>query len=333
MANIKDVAFAAETSVATVSRYFSSPEKLSKKTAVKVAKAIEELNYKPNLLARNFTQSKSYSILVIAPINNPFLLDVISGIQEVAIANGYTVLLADIMQSQRDGTHYYNMLETRLVDGIIDFQARLKDSKTPSPPMQNIVTLCDYKPNGIYPVVSIDDVGAAEEMVDYLTSLGHKHIGCLSGLNFIHASKHRLKGYQNALKKANIPFDSGLIINGDFSSTCGIKAAKLFANMPKRPTAIFSMSDKMAIGLIQGFKKLGLKVPEDISVVGFDDIEFAKFCDPTLTTIRQPAKELGSEAMKLLCDIIKGKVAQNKAAAPYFLPTELIVRASSAAPK
>jgi len=147
-------------------------------------------------------------------------------------------------------------------------------------------------------------------MVDYLTSLGHKYIGCLSGLNFIHATKHRLKGYQNALKKANIPFDSDLIIDGDFSSTCGIKAAKLFADMPKRPTAIFSMSDKMAIGLIQGFKKLGLKVPEDISVVGFDDIEFAKFCD-----------------------IIKGKFAQNKAPAPYFLPTELIVRGSSAAPK
>ena len=103
-------------------------------------------------------------------------------------------------------------------------------------------------------------------MVDYLTSLGHKYIGCLSGLNYVHASKHRLKGCQNALKKANIAFDSDLIIDGDFSSTCGIKAAKLFADMPKRPTAIFSMSDKMAIGLIQGFKKLGLKVPEDISV-------------------------------------------------------------------
>lgn len=333
MANIKDVAALAEVSVATVSRYFSAPEKVSKKNTAKVIDAIEQLNYKPNLLARNFTQSRSYSILVVAPLVNPFLLDVIQGIQEIARLKGYTVLLADVLETPTDGEDYYSMLETRLVEGIIDFKVRKKIDNKPSTRIDNVVTLCDYEEDSASPIFTVDDVKAAEQLVDYLISLGHRNIACLAGLDFISATHHRLTGYQNALNKAGITFSSQLLINGDFSVVSGVNAARQFARMQDRPTAIFSMSDKMAIGLLQGLKAEGLRVPEDISVVGFDDIEFAKYCDPPLTTIRQPAKELGSSAMKLLCNLIEGKYDPDTVLRPYFLPTELIVRGSACAIK
>ncbi|AMJ94380.1 hypothetical protein AVL56_08730 [Alteromonas stellipolaris] len=333
MANIKEVASLAGVSVATVSRYFSAPEKVSKKNTDKVIKAIEQLNYKPNLLARNFTQSRSYSILVMAPLANPFLLDVIQGIQEIARIKGYTVLLVDPLEAPDDENKYYSMLETRLVEGIIDFKVRKRLNKKHGTRIDNIVTLCDYVENNPSPVVTVDDVKAAEKLVDYLVSLGHRHIGCLTGLDFIHATHHRKLGYQNALQKAGLPLSNKLVINGDFSVTSGLNAAKEYADMQPRPTAIFCMNDKMAIGIIQGLKAEGLRVPEDISVVGFDDIEFAKYCDPPLTTIRQPAKELGSSAMKLLCNLIEGKFDPETVLRPYFLPTDLIVRGSTCAVK
>jgi LacI family transcriptional regulator, repressor for deo operon, udp, cdd, tsx, nupC, and nupG len=333
MANIKDVAALAGVSVATVSRYYSAPEKVSKKNTAKVISAIAQLNYKPNLLARNFTQSRSYSILVVAPLVNPFLLDVIQGIQEIARTKGYTVLLADVLEAQNDDNKYYSMLDSRLVEGIIDFKVRVKGDKNPLAKIQNIVTLCDYAENSVAPIITVDDTKSAEKIVDYLVSLGHRNIGCLTGLDFMHATHLRKLGYQNALQKAGITLSNKLIINGDFSVICGINAAKEFANMRPRPTAIFSMSDKMAIGIIQGLKAEGLRVPEDISVVGFDDIEFAQYCDPPLTTIRQPAKELGSNAMSLLCKLIDGKFDPETVLRPYFLPTELIVRGSAAAVK
>ncbi|WOI36359.1 LacI family DNA-binding transcriptional regulator [Alteromonas sp. CI.11.F.A3] len=333
MANIKDVAALAGVSVATVSRYFSSPEKVSKKNITKVATAIEQLNYEPNLLARNFSQSRSYSVLVIAPLVNHFLLDVIHGIQEVARVKGFTILLVDAIEPQQAKDKYYRMLETRLVEGIIDFNAHIKDDKKQSAGLQNIVTLCDYNENSATPIIAVDDVKAAENSVNYLLSLGHQNIGCLTGLDFVHATHHRKLGYQNALTKAGIPLSDKLIINGDFSFASGINAAKEFARMKPRPTAIFSMSDEMAIGLIQGLKAQGLQIPEDISVTGFDDIEFAKYCDPPLTTIRQPAKELGASGMRTLCNLIEDNYDQESILTAYFLPTDLIVRGSTAALK
>lgn len=330
MANIKDVASVAGVSVATVSRYFSSPDKLSKKSTVKVEQAIKQLNYTPNLLARNFAKSRSSSILVVAPLINTFFFEVIQGIQEIAKTQGYTVLLADAIDTKADSGDYYSMLETRLVDGIIDFNASAQNAKSNREGQNNVVTLCDYVENNASPIISIDDIKSAEMVVDYLISLGHKQIGCLSGLSFVNSTRHRIQGYKNALNKADIEYLSKYIINGDYSLNCGLEAAKEFASMFPRPTAIFSMSDEMAIGLIQGLKAEGLRIPEDISVVGFDDISFARYCDPPLTTIRQPAKELGSRAMSLLCNMIEGDYDEETLLTPNFLPTDLIVRASTA---
>ncbi len=136
-------------------------------------------------------------------------------------------------------------------------------------------------------------------------------------------------GYQNALTKAGLTYNPELIIKGNFSADSGLSAANKFADMMPRPSAIFCMNDKMAIGLIQGLKAKGIKVPEDISVAGFDDIEFAKYSDPPLTTIRQPAIELGSCAMALLCDLIEGNVDESTVLQPHFLATDLIVRGST----
>jgi LacI family repressor for deo operon, udp, cdd, tsx, nupC, and nupG len=327
MANINDVATLAGVSVATVSRYFSAPDTVSKKSSLKVKSAIQQLKYKPNLLARNFAKSRSNSILVLAPLVNPFLMKIIQGIEETGRENGYTVFLGDTNYSVATEQFYLDMVDTRLSDGVIQFASRrlVNSDALQLPPT---VTLCDEIDNSPFPTIAVDDVKAAENVIDYLLSLGHKNIGCLLGLNTVSATANRLKGYRQSLDKASIPYTDKFLVQGDFSINSGVNAAKVFAQMSPRPTAIFSMNDEMAIGLLQGLKAEGLSIPEDVSIVGFDDIEFAKYCDPPLTTVRQPAKEMGSTAMSVLCNIIENK-SMSKSPSQHHLPTDLIVRKST----
>ncbi len=329
MANIHDVAALAGVSVATVSRYLSAPEKVAKKSQVKVAAAIDQLNYKPNLLARNFSQSRSYSILVLVPdITNPFLGQVVRGIESVGRDLGYTVLLGDVHASEQRELEYMEMLETRLVDGVI----QLLDGPPPKGDKSYaIVSVCDCADDSSWPTVAVDDVKASASLVEYLLSLGHERVGCVLGMDIVSATAKRLSGYKQALAGAGIAFDESLVVEGDFSIQSGVNAAGLFLQMKQVPSAVFCMNDEMAIGLIQGLKMGGLRVPEDVSVVGFDDIEFAKYSDPPLTTMRQPAGALGATAMKILYRLLEDKGANPSKPIHHRLPTDLIVRKSTAA--
>lgn len=333
MANISEVAALAGVSVATVSRYFTAPEKVAKKSIAKVEAAIQALDYKPNLLARNFSQSRSYSVLVLVPkITNPFLANVIEGIEAAGRSLGYTVLLGDIGSATEREKEYLDMVDNKLVEGVINFSTSTT-GKLSKAPTEYSVSVCDDLDESNYPTIAIEDKKAAVTVVEYLLSLGHKNIGCLLGIPSVNATTKRLAGYRETLEKAGLPFSEALLIQGDFSIQSGVDAARLFANMQPRPTAIFCMNDEMAIGLLQGLKTEGLKIPEDISVVGFDDIEFSKYCDPPLTTIRQPARELGSTAMRVLYELINSKDKKQTLQLRHRLPADLIVRKSTAAAK
>ncbi len=334
MANISDVANLANVSVATVSRYLRTPGKVASKSAAKVEMAIRELNYKPNLLARNFSQTRSYTVMVLAPdITNPFLMQVIRGIEDVGFENGYSIILGDIGAPEGRRSTYFELPETRLVDGVIQMLAKLPGNFQERLQSAPVVLLSDCEEDEPYPTVTVDDRGAAEQMTNYLISLGHRTIACLLGARNVKATGKRLLGYRQALENARLAFSDDLLIEGDFSMASGFLAASEVDAMRPRPTAVVCMNDAMAIGLLRGLKQAGYRIPEDISVVGFDDIEFSRYCDPPLTTIRQPAQELGSKAMKTLLQLLDAKDAPEGPLPHFRLPTELIVRESTAVVK
>ncbi len=334
MSSIRDVAQKAKVSVATVSRYLNDPEKVAKKSAYAVEQAIRQLNYKPNLLARNFFKSRSYSILVLVPnIANPFFSRVIRGIEDIGQQKGYAVLLGDTRFSLEREAEYFHRVETRQAEGVIQLSPNFPGDISAYTPSTPFVNACECLHEAPYPTVNIDNTDAAKTVTNYLISIGHRRIGCRLGPDgpTMHSpiTRDRLLGYQQALSDANIPLEEQYLIPGDFSLQSGRDATDLFLKCSPRPTAIFCMNDEMAFGLVQGLKSQGLRVPEDMSVAGFDDIEFAQYCDPALTTISQPAEDLGRTAMRTLINILEGGA---DAVQRHVLPTQLIVRDSTAAP-
>lgn len=337
MTSIRDVAKMADVSIATVSRYLSTPDKVSKHSAAKVERAIVQLNYKPNLLARNFFKTRSYSILVLVPdIANPFFSKVIRGIEDAGQQKGYAVLLGDTRYSRERENEYFRRAETRQADGVIQLSPFLPSSLSISGNKETgtsipFVNACEIIDNPPCPTVSIDNTTAFKNVVEYLMSMGHKRIGCVLGpsdSNYISPlTRDRLAGYQQALAQSKISVDEKLLVAGDFSMRSGLNAAPYFMQLNEKPTAICCMNDEMAIGLIQGLKAEGVSIPGDISVTGFDDIGVARYCDPPLTTIAQPAEDIGRTAMNVLSSLLEG---QAQTQTNHLLPTEFIVRNSVA---
>lgn len=329
MSNIRDVAREAGVSVATVSRALSDPDKVSQASLNKVHAAIDRVGYRPNMLARSFRSAKSYAIVVLVPdITNPFFSEVIRSIEDRAQQKGYAVLLGDTRGLAEREKEYIRRVETRMADGVIQLRPDGPDHPTYLPADIQCVNVCGCESTQ-GPRVRIDNRGAARSVVEYLISLGHKRIGVISGLKGNPHTIDRLAGYQEALDAAGIAFDPNLIAEGDFTTWSGLNSAKQFCTMTERPTAVFCLNDEMAIGAIQTFKSHGLKVPEDISVTGFDDISYARYCDPSLTTVAQPAEEMGKLGMDMLLRLIEG---QELAQEENVLPAEFVIRKSTAVP-
>lgn len=327
MSNIRDVAKAAGVSVATVSRALSNPEKVSKNSLEKVHNAIKDIGYKPNMLARNFRSAKSYTIVVLVPdITNPFFSEVIRSIEDRAQQKGYAVLLGDTRDLPEREQEYIRRVETRLADGII--QLRPDDGNSPQGSIPDdiaCVNACGCESTR-GPRVRIDNRGAAKKIVDYLISLGHKRIGVISGLKSNPHTHDRMRGYKESLAQAGIPLDPSLLVEGDFTIWSGLNGSKQFCTMKNPPTAIFCMNDEMAIGTMQTLKSYNFRIPEDISVTGFDDISYSRYIDPSLTTVAQPAEDIGKQAMDMLLRLIEGEaLAQTE----YILPVEFILRGST----
>lgn len=327
MSNIRDVARLAGVSVATVSRALSNPEKVSDESLAKVHDAIAQVGYRPNMLARNFRSARAYAIVVLVPdIANPFYSLFIRALEDRAQQKGYAVLLGDTRGTPERELEYIRRVETRLADGIVQLRPSSEKSQNNIPADIPCVNACgcEYTTG---PAIRIDNRAAAKTMVKYLISLGHTRIGVISGLKDNPHAIDRLEGYKEALAEAEIPFEKELIAEGDFTMWSGLNAAFQFCNMKNRPTAIFCMNDEMAIGAMQTLKNQGIRIPEDMSVTGFDDIAYAKYSDPSLTTISQPAEEMGKMAMDMLLKVIEGEPLSQR---ECVLPTEFIIRKSTA---
>jgi DNA-binding LacI/PurR family transcriptional regulator len=248
-------------------------------------------------------------ILALMPnVSNPFYARVVKGIEDVAHKNGYNVMLCNTDSDINREKAYLELLKNRLADGVI-FMAPVMSKEELTLIGQNypVIQCCEYIEGAGVSYVSIDNFSAAYKAVKHLIGLGHKKIGLISCENNFVSTKQREAGYKKALEDSGIEFDEKL-------------------TMEERPTAIFAISDIMAIGAIRAIKEEGLKVPEDIAVVGFDDISFASMYDPMLTTISQPKYDLGCVAMELLIKHISGKLEEPQR---IFLEHELIIREST----
>lgn len=333
MATMKDVAQLAGVSTATVSRALMNPEKVSSSTRKRVEDAVLEAGYSPNSLARNLRRNESKTIVAIVPdICDPYFTEIIRGIEDTAMEYGYLVLLGDSGQQKKRESSLVNLVFTKQADGMLLLGTDLpfdvsKPEQKNLPPM---VMACEFAPELELPTVHIDNLTSAFDAVNYLTQLGHKRIAQITGPESATLCKFRRQGYQQALRRAGIVMNPTFTVQGDFTFEAGAGAVRKLLSLPEAPTAIFCHNDTMAIGAIQEAKKLGLRVPQDLSFVGFDDIQFSEYCDPPLTTISQPRYEIGRQAVLMMLELLKGNEVS---AGSRLLETELVVRGSAAAPR
>lgn len=331
---IKDVAKVAGVSTATVSRALSNPDAVTSATRASVLEAAEQTGYQMNQAARNLRTRQTRVIVVLVPnLGNPFFSNILSGIEATASAAGMNVLIVDTNQPEDRSELVRRYLSTARADGIIVMDGSLPEgllesqhSAQNSPP---VVFACEWAPADNFPSVRTDNRNGARMAVHHLIDLGHKKIGFVRGPSENVLTIEREAGLREELDYAGIELPAEWVFAGDFGIESGALAAEAFMSLANRPTAIFCASDMMAIGFISKLNSHGVKTPEHVSVVAFDDIVIAPHFIPALTTIRQPREMIGSNAAAILIDAI-GKEARKLTCQPVVLPVELIIRDSTA---
>ncbi|HCD2000904.1 TPA: DNA-binding transcriptional regulator CytR [Citrobacter farmeri] len=330
-ATMKDVAMKAKVSTATVSRALMNPDKVSQSTRNRVEQAAIEVGYLPQATGRNVKRNESRTILVIVPdICDPFFSELIRGIEVTAASHGYLVLIGDCAHQNQQEKTFVNLIITKQIDGMLllgsrlPFDASIEEQRN-LPPM---VMANEFAPELELPTVHIDNLTAAFNAVNYLHELGHQRIGCIAGPEEMPLCHYRLQGYVQALRRCGVTVDPHYIARGDFAFEAGGNALRQLFELPQPPTAVFCHSDVMALGALSWAKRQGINVPDDLSIIGFDNIALAEFCDPPLTTVAQPRFEIGREAMLLLLDQIHG---QNVNSGSRLMDCELILRGTTRA--
>ena len=335
MATIKDVARLAGVSTATVSRTLAEPYKVAEATRARVDRAVKQSGYVVNTLARNFRRRRTNVVLVLVPdISNPFYSAIIRGIERLALEHGYRILLGDTQNEMEREMAYSELVSLRQADGMIclgmdiPFTYR-KGRKTMDPKWPPFVMACEY--NGVIPAptVCIDNYGAAVDAVRHLLELGHERIAFINGPAESPLCKDRLAGFHGALRSAKVRVLSEWLRNGDFSIASGYTQMQAILSLDQWPTALFCANDEMAIGALQAAREHGIRLPEELSVVGFDDISFAAYACPPLTTVRQPREQMGEQIMKLMLDVLD---MPGKAGPKIVVQHELVVRSSTVQP-
>ncbi len=327
MATIKDVAKYAGLSPATVSRVIRNQSNVTDKTRNLVINAIRDLNFQPNALARQLRQQETKTVIVIVPdIGNSFFRDIIKGIEKIAYQNNYQVFLADMQNNPEIEAYYFNALLQKQADGVISLSAsvaqRLMEQVASQYP---VVIVCQYMENSDLPNVTIDNVSASKRIMEHLINMGHTRIAHLTAFPNILLYRDRLTGYYQALAEHGIQIDTELVRYGNSSFQSGYDQMMELLELKKPVTAVFAAGDILAVGAMKALKASGKRIPEDCAVVGFDDIDLSSIYDPTLTTIRQPKREMGEIAMSMLLELINGnKPTPNQ----HVLDYELVVRES-----
>jgi LacI family transcriptional regulator len=328
---MREVAERAGVSVTTVSHVINNSRPVNPQTRHRVEEAMQTLGYQPNVLARSLRRGVTHTIGVILPDStNPYFAEVVRGIEDTSFDQGYSVILCNSDNDLDKERHYTNVLVEKQVDGIIFVAAGLSSENIYALQVRGVpLVLVDrHVPEVLVDNVLTDNLLGGRLATNHLIELDHRIIGCISGPKGVRLSSERIDGYRQALKSAGISLDPRMIVEGDFQYQSGYEGSKALFNQQPSPTAIFACNDLMAIGVYRFAHENNLNVPEQLSIVGFDDVRLSAYTNPPLTTVHQSKHEMGSKAAKLLMERIADQDLETR---QEILATNLIIRGSTAA--
>jgi LacI family repressor for deo operon, udp, cdd, tsx, nupC, and nupG len=325
-----DIARLAGVSVATVSRALAGSPLVTEETRERVAAAVRDTGYVVNRMARSLRLQEARQILVLVPnIANPFHAAVLLGAEEAAVAAGFHVLIGNTGGDPARAEEHARQLLTGAVDGMLLLGGRLPETLRAPALRRRLVAVIERVATSGIPVVEIDNQAGGREATRHLIGLGHRRIAMVAGPDRVLCCRARLDGYRAAMDAAGLPVDADLIVHTELDQAAGRAAALNLLRRPDRPTAIFTGNDLQALGVYQAARTLGLRIPADLSVVGFDDLPVAALIDPPLTTVHQPLTEMAAAATELALALGRGEQTSQLG---LELATTLIVRESTAPP-
>ncbi|MBW5447738.1 LacI family DNA-binding transcriptional regulator [Cohnella sp. CFH 77786] len=340
---VYDIAKEANVSVATVSRVLNNTAPVKKETKERILELINKYQFQPNALARSLIKKETGMIGIILPdITNPFFPEVLSGFDQQARNYGYTFFLCDTMSANIDTadqyvreSEYLNVLTEKQVDGIVMLGGRIDLAKPGSELVSEVLEVSKRLPvlliNGNLPGsfyrVAMDERLGAELAARHLIELGHRDIAIVGGYRTLRNTIQRTASFTKTMEQYGLKVRKEWVLGEGFSVRNGEDCIRQLLEMPQRPTAVLCMNDLVAIGVLKGATKAGLKVPEDLSIVGYDDIPFASHCVPELTSVSLKVNELGQKAAEILHKLI----TRSKVPKTTLLEPELIIRESTCA--
>ncbi|TLS52905.1 LacI family transcriptional regulator [Paenibacillus antri] len=333
MVTIYDIAKLANVSAMTVSRVINNTGRISESTRARVKQVMQELNYVPNSMARSLVKQETKMLsLLITDITNPFYTTLARGAEDTAMRNGYKLLFGNSDEDYAKERDYVDMVLSTRADGVLFAPAgdgsaeHLRMLQRRNVPF----VILDREVPGIEADhVLGDSREGARRLVEHLLALGHRRIAMVGGRQDVSTARLRYAGYLEALKLADVPFDSALVHDVGYTAVEGFAFVDALLSAEAPPTAVFAANNFLALAVIRALRERGVRVPEDLSVVCFDDFGESIVLDPFLTVARQPAYEFGSLGMQLLIERIQG--AAGAAPRKIVLPSELVVRQSSSA--
>ena len=326
---MRDVAQKASVSIKTVSRVVNDQGEIADSTRQRVLTVINELGYRPNLVARGLVTQRTYTVgLVVADITNPFFPEVARGVQDIARAHDYNIFLCNSDENQGEELRTLHSLTSQSVDGIIIFPCyytadNIKNFVKQYRPLITVNYLYDH-PN-IGQITTPNNEGA-KAAVDYLVSQGHRQIGMLASLETSRQRGRRLRGFVEAMAAHGLPVPEQRVLYGTPTWESGYETGLRLLTQEPQVTAIFAYNDLVALGAVKACQKLGRRVPEDCAIIGFDDIQLASLVSPSLTTVRLDKYALGQQAMTRLLEMLDHP---KRVFPPINLDVELVIRESA----
>lgn len=330
---ILDVARESGVSYSTVSRVLNDFDFVKGSTRERVLAAAERLGYVANIQARSLAGGRTHMVGLLVPgLDNGYITEIVSGIDQELAYSGYDMVLYTMHRFKGKESLYVKTITNGMVDGLILLVPYDSNSYVQALPSEDfpyvLVDQLDSKHNST--TVDATNWQGAYDATTYLIKLGHQRIGLIAGHPQLNSARERFDGYRAALQQHNLSYDESLVIEGDYTTQGGYAGARQLLELSQRPTAIFATNDLSAFGVLDALHEAGMHIPEDISVMGFDDIPLASLTYPKLTTVQQPLVQIGQVAVRLLLERL-GNPA--KEARRVTLSTELVIRDSCAPPK
>ena len=325
-ATMKDIARRTGLGLATISSYFNGGN-VREKNRIKIEEAIEELHYEVNEVARGLKTNATRTIGVVIPeLNNTFCAEIITGMEDILRNHGYATIVCDCRTDKKLEREAVEFLIRRRVDGIINMPVdeegnHLKRFQKTGKP----IVLIDRKIQGIdCDSVLVDNKKAAEDAVHYFIERGHRNIGIIGGPEEVFTAQERMAGYCKALESAGIPVRESLIWHGDYTIQGGVRGLEELVQNNPEMTAVFVTNYEMTMGAMIGVNELGIRIPEQLSMIGFDNLQFARACNPKLTIVSQPTDGIAKEVAKVMLDRLENTGEASGELFSEKLETEII---------